>query len=459
MDKLFPYQIEGAKWLISKKQALLADKQRLGKTVQAISAFELVNASRVLVVCKAVAREQWAAEVARWSVRDRHIKIVTSPNRNENPPPNSVTICSYESTKGVQEGLKDNFDVIIIDEAHAIKNPTAKRTGRIIGRRGFLHRTEYFWMLTGTPTPNHAGELWTMLYTFGRTALTYEAFLRRYCDVIDGGFGMHVSGTKTTDLEAMNELKGLLEPVMLRRTELDVGIDLPKISFSDQIVKAGKVNAEEAFPEFYRPVNRVNELEELIKQEMGIVRGILEGVYASNELIEVLKASAKSISTLRRYTVMQKLDAAAALIDEELESNAYQKVVIFGIHTAAIDGIMKRLVHYNPVSVVGGTADAAANIKKFQDPNSDCRVFVGNIQAAGTSISLTAANHIYFLEEGWTPGDNAQAAMRCGGINQPNPIFVTTLLLENSVDIKVHELLKRKTEEQIEIYSKMNEIL
>lgn len=452
-EKLFPYQKMGIEWLASKRHALLADEQRLGKTVQSIISSDAVpyhfNA-RILVICRAVALNQWAQEFSKWSSLDRFIEIRKGRKNHKNPKPNSVVIANYEIIPQVLTHLVGKFDLVIVDEAHYLKNPNAERTKTILGKSGLIHRSERMWLMTGTPTPNNASELWVILYTFGVTTLKLEEFIKKFCNTIETGYGAQILGTKT-DAATISELKALLSPIMLRRTTSEVSIQLPTVFYSTQVVEAGPVDIDHAFAREIELYGR-EELLKLIESEIGVMNAII-GKYASSELIEVLKAQAKSISTLRRYTALQKVQPFVDIITEELECGAYQKVVIFCIHRAVIEELMKQLSKFKPVCVMGNTSDPAANIDFFQN-NEDCRIFVGNISAAGTSISLTAANHIYFLEEAWTPGDNSQAAMRCGGINQPKPIFVKTILLSNSVDMKVHQTVNRKSEEQQKIYQK-----
>ena len=469
--ELFKYQIEGASWLASKRHALLADKQRLGKTVQAIRATDLVHArhpadqsnghdeaqSRVLVICRAVARENWKREFERWQTRPRHVKVFASSKVCPNPPPSSVTITNYEQLSKVMEGLNGKFDIIICDEAHALKEPSAKRTQRVLGKNGFAHRANRFWSLTGTPTPSHAGELWTHLYTFGLTKLGYWDFVNRFCETFDTSYETMIKGTKTDDA-SIAELRGLLSGYMLRRTENEVGIELPAVFTSEILVEAGEVDFHDLWSDEILRKYDVDRLKEIIAAELGVFNAIVNQT-ASDQLLEVLKMNSKSISTLRRYTALQKVQPLVDLITEELDGGAFEKVVVFGIHTAALNRLKIALGRFHPVIVNGATKNPSEEIAKFQDKNSEHRVFLGNISAAGTSITLDCAHHIYFLEEDWVPGANAQAAMRCGGPNQKQTIFVRRILLKNSVDMKVSQTVDRKTKEQLLIYQNIGDIL
>jgi SWI/SNF-related matrix-associated actin-dependent regulator 1 of chromatin subfamily A len=490
---LFPYQVEGAKWLASQKTCLLADEPRLGKAVQSIAACDLLGANLVLVVCRGVARANWVAEFAAWSKRGWVCKTVygrsdvagldgsflrplvgpgVTPPGFELPP--RALITNYENLEGVLRALPADgpplFDVSIVDESHFVKNLEAKRSQLVFCKtlptplgtlkNGLPHFTRRHWSTTGTPTPNGlASELWTTLFTYGATALSFWEFAKRFCVVAETGYGTSIVGTRVGDAGLMSELHSIMRKKILRREAKDVAVQLPKMSFSTVEVEAGPVDLRSTtFWKYCIPVDRTAELAQIIETELGIMNGILgagEDASFSGDVLETLKAQSKSVSTLRKYTALQKLEPACELIAQELEANAYQKVVIFAHHRDVIVGVQRMLHQFHPVTLYGGSnpVKVEQNVKNFQNPKHKCRVFIGQINAAGTSISLNAANHIFFLEESFVPDDNTQAAMRCGGVNQPLPIFVRSFCLANSYDYKLQGIIRQKTSENAKIYS------
>lgn len=461
--ELFPYQKIGAEWLASKKTALLADSPRLGKAVQSIAALDSIGAKKVLVVCRGVARANWVAEFFNWSKRDWACHPVygrISTINWDKERPNCV-ITSYELLESVLGALgTSRFDCAIIDESHYVKSVGAKRTRAVFGKAGIPSKSDRIWANTGTPTPNGlASELWTTLFTFGATKLSYWDFAKRFCIVRETGFGDEIVGTRVGEPAIMAELHSIMSKKILRREAKDVAVQLPKMSFSTVMVPPGKVDLRAtSFWKYAVPIDRTAELNEIVERELGIMNGILDDKTLSPQLLETLKAQSKSISTLRRYTALQKLQPACELIIAELEANAYQKCVIFAHHRDCILGAMQMLHRFSPVSMYGGTSPSRLerNLKNFQNLKHKCRVFIGQISAAGTSISLNAANHIFFLEESFVPDDNTQAAMRCGGVNQPNPVFVRTFCLENSYDYRLQDIIRQKMSENAKIY-KSNE--
>lgn len=444
--RLRDFQSEGAKWLSERKVALLADDMGMGKTIQTIIACHLVNAKRVLVICPAVGQINWKREFDNFY------------------PKLDLIILSYDKARTTKPTSLGHFDVLILDEVHYLKSLDAKRTRSIYGKQGFVRYAKRTWALSGTPAPNHAGELWTLLFTFSATTLSYEQFVTRYCEYYNGPRGRTITGTKK---ERINELRGVLSKVMLRRNA-DI-LKLEPIIYEDVVVPAGIVDCdvESSFIQYVFPVDRTNELEALLNRERQMIKDITDKEGYGNQAMKVLEAMAPSISTLRRYVGLQKVQACADIIVEELKNNAYEKIVIFAIHRDVIEALRLRMAgaipgksgrrdfNFNPVTLYGGTPaeKRQINIDKFQK-NPKCRVFIGNIQAAGTSITLTSANQVFFVEQSFVPGDNAQAAKRCHRIGQTKPVFVRVAGLADSYDERMSQMLKRKMRDLTDIFDK-----
>jgi SNF2 family DNA or RNA helicase len=206
---------------------------------------------------------------------------------------------------------------------------------------------------------------------------------------------------------------------------------------------------ESSFAHWFFPHNRGKALSEKLDRQKVIMEAAFKelNVYSATGS-QTMSALAESVSTLRRFTGLQKVEPVADLVASELLVDAYDKIVIFAIHRDVIEGLRVRLRTFHPVTLYGGTPGEVrqVNIDKFQR-NPKYRVFIGNIHAAGTAITLTAAHHVLFIEQSWVPGDNAQAAMRCHRIGQTKPVTVRFVSIADSIDEKVSHALKRKTSE------------
>lgn len=451
MEKPFEYQIEGAKWLKSKHHALLADEMGLGKSRQVVMATDEINAKSILIICPSVARINWQREFNLWSILSRDFTICES----HSDYPTNHTIVSYDYATNHTDRLTNlEWDLLIIDESHFIKAVDAKRTSAILGKSGIIRSAKRCWALSGTPAPNHAGELWPLLYTFGITTLHYSQFISQFCNSYIFRKKICVTGTKKRMIPV---IKNLLSNIMLRRLKDDVMKELPPIHYTHFIVKPGRVEPllQPSFAKYCVPELNLEQLRIDVEAQRDLIEKFLAGTgIESKNGLKVLDGIAESIATLRQYTGMQKVDPIVEIVKQELEAKTYDKLVIFAIHRGVIEGLRRGLVKYKPVTLYGGTdpKQRQRNIDKFQN-NPRCKIFIGNIMSAGTAITLTNAHNVIFAEQDWVPGNNAQAAMRCHRIGQTKPVHVRFCALGNSFDNKIAQALKRKTEELTEIFN------
>jgi SNF2 family DNA or RNA helicase len=342
-----------------------------------------------------------------------------------------------------------------LDEVHYLKSTEADRAHFVLGKRangGLVHTADRVWCLSATPAPNHAAELWILLRVFGATSLSYEAFEKKFCEGRNTPYGFKPTGTKNVD-----ELRALLAPIMLRRTKKEVRPDLPTATFSDVVVEPTELAIDELEMAFTSYIGDPRGLKG-IEQDIAPVRALLEQQFAAaqteEEKLRVFSNSIDNTSTLRRYIGMLKVGAVADLVKSELD-NGLEKIVIFAIHKAVIEGLRDRLAAYGPVTLYGGTPAAKRDrhIHSFNN-NEKCRVFIGNIIAAGTNISLAkGASDVLVVESDPVPGNNAQACARVDDPEQKNPIFVRFVGLAGSYDEQLARSLARKTSELAKIFS------
>lgn len=431
--ELLPFQIEGAKWLAGRKLALLGDEMRLGKSPQTVVAADAVGADSILVVAPAVARTNWRREFERWSRRDAI---------------SNLYVCSFEfAVSHVEELSRYRWDLLVIDEVHFCKTVEAKRTRAIFGGSGLVRHAKRVWALSGTPAPNHAGELWVILYSFGITPLSYEKFLETYCDLMPSNFGdrgMKVVGTKRSKIP---ELRGMLSRVMLRRTMKQVLPDHKEPLISSFVVEPGSVDGL---------IDLTEELEAALKKQQSLISNVIDStILAEDEKLRMLEGLARSVSTLRRYNGLQLVEPACELIAGELEIQLYSKIVVFAIHREVVSAIAKKL-REKGFKVVTLNGDSSPREKQeAQDLfNSDptVQVFIGNIISAGTNITLAAAHDVLLVEEDWVPGNNLQAIKRCGHVLKTRGIHVRFLALANPLCERISRTVRKKTKELSEIF-------
>lgn len=418
-SRLFPYQQKAVDWIKTRRSALLALEMGLGKTIIALrAAFSIPTLPRgILVVCPAIAVQNWLREIETWWPEGAL----------------TVNVVSYNMVHKIPRSSR--WSLAILDESHYLKSIEAKRTKSILGKSGLLHRCERAWFLSGTPMPNHVGELWPMLYSCGRTALPYREFIERYCNLrLVSGKYEQIVGTKLEMAQEIRE-KFLSPEWCLWWSKSDVGLELPPMTW-ETIHLAD-------------PGLSVLKDEESSREEVMIVlKKEAEAARIALQAGANLSTIARSVSTLRRITGLKKIAPVVELVEEELASGAYKKIIIFAVHQQVVEGIQNGLAAFGAVSLYGKTQEGnrQVSIDRFQtDPK--CRVLVANIATAGTSITLTAAHHVLFCEQDWVPGNNHQAASRAHRIGQEFPVSVRVAVIDDFIDDRIGKILIRKQRE------------
>lgn len=445
--KLFDYQREGAEWLAARASALLAWQMGTGKTPTATVACDLVKARRVLVLCPAVARPVWRDAFQAWARPTRPVRVLhSSTSTTAAPDSPECLIVSYDllsRDNGLLARLASmDWDALICDEAHALKNPDSVRTKAVYGKKtdgvgGLVSKSKHVWLLTGTPVLNHAGELWPHLRTLAPDTIEYEPgkpmpyafFTERYCEFATQGFGKRPVGSRN-----MADLANRLSRFMSRKRFEDVVKDRPPLVVGTTPVSVHDAKIDkELLAAFNEAQTRANEYAAQVDTA------------DPDEFLAHLRSGALVMASERRLTGLLKAPVVAELVASELQNND-DKLIVFAQHTAVIDKLVHLLAAFGPVVIDGRTSDARreANVQAFQtDPA--CRVFIGQLQAASTAITLTAARNVFMAEADWTPAMNDQAIRRAYRIGQTQGVTARFIALDGTLDMKIMKILARKT--------------
>jgi SWI/SNF-related matrix-associated actin-dependent regulator 1 of chromatin subfamily A len=401
--KLLPHQEIGRDFLVSHPRALLADGMRVGKSVQSIAACDTFQNACVLVICPASLREQWRRQFKQFG----------------DQAPAVLWVVSYEEAVKRAAALGDAaWTVVILDESHYLKNRKSKRTKAVF--EVIVKNAQRVWCLTGTPSPNNASELWPMLRAlfpetimFDGKLMNFWQFTKRFCVVRTTPFGEKIEGNRNTD-----ELRCRMEPIMLRRpSSILGGVRLP-----DEPLYLDVAAAE------------LKRLESELRAELG------EAYRRDPEDMDD-----KVKARIGRLTGLAKVPALVERLKDEFDSGL-DKVVIFAWHVDVIDALIAGLTDFCPCVVDGGTAQSQRQyMVDIFAANEECRVFIGNIKAAGVGLDLSAACELIFAETSWVPGDNDQAAMRITGVNQKRATRVRYAVLPGSIDERLTEVNRRKS--------------
>lgn len=410
----------GAKFLAENPAAFLADEQGLGKTIQVIAACDMLGLTKVVVICPAIAKINWRREFEKWGAVEREVKVFSYDKMTQ-------------SKEVRNEIAKFEPDVLVLDEAHYLKNRQAKRTKYLYGQfcrgDGLVRFADRVWPLSGTPIPNDVSDFWTHLKAIWQYPLNFTDYTLYFCKTWNGQFGLKVLGNKA---ERMGEFKTILSSIMLRRKAENVLKELPQLWWQESVVEV------EGWDDMAHIEN---------EQERAAVELILQNAVTQGDLSDKLGEIAPHMASLRRLTALAKAKPIAAQLAGELDDHAYEKVVVFAYHKAALEALREGLTKFNPAYIVGGmtAGERQAEIDRFQN-DPECRVFIGQITACSTAITLTAANQVVFAEMDWVPAVNAQASKRCHRIGQSKPVIVRSFALANSTDEVVARTLAKKAQ-------------
>lgn len=403
---LRPYQEEGVEFLTNTTPfAMLGDDPGLGKSAQAILAADN-QTGRILILCPAIARVSWKQQLQQWAARPMKFDV------------HSYDEVGLKANRKLRDGLRElHYGTLILDEAHYLKNAGANRTKAVYGKGGIGESVRRVFAMSGTFAPNHAGELYPHLKFGGRFPGTKTEFEDQFCKVRDTPFGRQIVGSKNID-----KLRELLKPIYLKRRKQDVLKEIPPLQFVDEALDIDASALPAEFQDEHTPST-------------------------DDEVINWLNTNTTHVATARRLLGLAKVEPTAQWA-EGLLAGGVRKLILFAHHKDVIDRLTERLIEWNPVRLTGASTQQQRMlaVDAFQgDP--DVRVFIGQIQAAGTAITLTSSSDVGIVEASWTPSDNFQAACRAHRIGQRDGVVCRFLFVPGTLDARIAKAFRRKAEE------------
>jgi SNF2 family DNA or RNA helicase len=432
----YPHQIEGIRQLARRRSFLLADDMGLGKSLQALTVFAIDVfrgwAETALIVCPVTLKANWLDEVEKFSRFPATVLEGTPMQRNKqliefggiNGP--KILIVNYEQVVAHKAIIDDfKFDVAIFDEAHYLKNPSAKRTKAcldIFSRRSF--------MLTGTPMLNHVDELWSILHRIDPQGYPrYWGFKSRYC--VYGGYkNKQVIGVKNEQ-----ELTERLQNVQLRRLKSEV-LDLPEVQIIERRVD---LTPEQRI--LYQEVVEELRLPRLDQAQPDDIENALTKFLR-------LKQICGTTEPFSGHDHSSKLDLAIT-DDLELIENGHRVVVFTQFRSVQACYIKRMAKHGVPIWELHGDVkqpDRQLLVKEWA-MSKDPGVLVCMLQVAGIGLNMTAARHASFLDKLFVPGLNRQAIDRLHRIGQDEkqPVQIREYICRNTIENRVNQILKVKS--------------
>lgn len=432
--ELWDYQKATLDYLLARGGGINGDQPGLGKTPTSIAFCNEVEATRVLVIVPASVRIQWGEQIRRWSTVPKVKVSVMLKVKDGIHPTAHYQVLSYDSARNpaiIKAISKYQWDVLICDEAHKMKNIDALTTRAILGNsKGEYHHGEHKipaigtyathkLALTGTPLLNRPSEAFNLIRYFDHEAIDFmgwETFKNRYNRQADvktlSGKRFRLEST-SLETELQNRLR---VHVMARHEKKDV---LPMMK-----------------PPRYSIVH-VDDDGAAIKTALdaeGMLGLSIEEIQTTKDF-EILGHIAEARRLMGEAIAPQIVQYAADFLD-----GSDEKLAIFGWHISVLDILEAGLARYGTVRV-DGSKNPKARQKAVDDFISlgNVRVFIGNIQAAGTGLDglQTVCSRCYLAEPDWVPAQNEQAVSRLDRIGQENLVTAEIFVAPGSVSEKI----------------------
>jgi SNF2 family DNA or RNA helicase len=420
---LRPYQRQGFDWLARSAAwgvgVCLADDMGLGKTVQILSL--LLSRSEqgpTLVVAPTSVCSNWRDETKKFTP-SLEVKILQDVDRErtiKSMKAGEILITSYGLMCTNLDALKRvSWNTLVLDESQAIKNSRTQRFKAAVSLRA-----DFRIAATGTPVENHMGELWSVFRFLNPGLLGAESsFASRYGN----------------SPEALENLKDLIAPFLLRRLKKDVLKDLP--AKTDITLKVQPSRQERLFYESVR-LHAVHCLEN--SKTAGVI-----GIFA--ELMKLRRACChpKLVDPTSK-TPSSKLERFRELVTDL--HHAGHKVLVFSqfvdhlkILRAEIEKLQLKFQYLDGSTPAKKRAQA---VKTFQSGVSD--VFLISLRAGGTGLNLTEANYVIHMDPWWNPATEDQASDRAHRLGQRRPVTVYRLILADTIEERILDLHGQKRE-------------
>lgn len=435
-DILRDYQKNGYRWLKTMDMCgfggILADDMGLGKTVQilALLADEYKNPKsnkKSLIIVPTSLIYNWENEIAKFA-GDLKVEAVIGAKKERvdiiNNSAADIFITSYELLKrDITEYENISFRYEILDEAQNIKNYTtnnAKAVKKI--------KAETRFALTGTPVENHLGELWS-IFDFVMPGLLYTN--RKFREKFE------LPIVKDNQKEAINGLKRMIAPFVLRREKDEVLKELPeKLEYNLYAKLTGEQH------KLYT-ANAIKLRDELENDEIGL--------FSSNKISFLAKLTKlrqiccdPSLCYEEYEDGSAKLELCIDLIKNSVESG--HKILLFSQFTSMLEIIAKRLLEENIsfYTMTGSTKreERMTIVNKFNKDNTN--VFLISLRVGGTGINLTSADIVIHYDPWWNVAVQNQATDRAHRIGQEKIVSVYKLIAKDTIEENIVKLQQSK---------------
>ena len=411
----------------------------LGKTIQMLSIIagyvgENQERRASIVICPSSLTLNWQNEAKKFT---NELKtLVIKGNALERKEQISqikdfdIVITSYDLLKRdieIYREQKYKFRYAIADEAQYLKNSNTQNAKAV---KDILADTRY--ALTGTPIENSLAELWSIFdYIMPGYLFSYKKFKTAFETPI----------VKDNDLKAMNKLKMLIEPFILRRTKKQVLTELP-----EKTITVLNNQMKEEQEKIY--LNYLAQAKQEVADTINI-RGFEKShIQVLAALTRLRQICCHPGLFIKNYTGgSSKLEQCIEIVKDATDSG--HKILLFSGYTSVFEFIENELkekdIKYFKLTGATKVDDRIKMVDEFNE-NKDIKVFLISLKAGGTGLNLTGADMVIHYDPWWNASAENQATDRAYRIGQKNNVQVYKLITKNSIEEKIYELQQRKSE-------------
>jgi len=426
-DVLRPYQRRGVEWMHHLCEVgchgLLADEMGLGKTLQVLALLSIrpVADRPSLIVCPASVVPVWREEIARFFPA-LEIDVLKAGHDFGSRKEPVLWLASYTQLRKHREILGDHeFGYAVLDEGQFIKNPDAKVT-----QACFAIRARHRVVLTGTPLENRQLDLWS-IFRF----------------LLPGLLGSR--STFETSLAAdraatLDRLRAQLAPFILRRTKNEVAQELPPKVEMDLLCPLTDVQRAEYARICTEGLSRLGD---------DVGAAMREKSFGFLALLTRLRQTCCDPDMLPWLRSPLSDSGKITLLVDKLSEvvGSGHKAVIFSQFVMLLDRVKEALAAQFPelplFELTGMTLDRQKPVQEFQSAHGAAAMLV-SLKAAGTGITLHAADYVFLLDPWWNPAVEAQAVDRVHRIGQTNTVFVYRMVTAGTIEERIQDLKASK---------------
>lgn len=396
---LRPYQEQGVKFAVHQRNVLIGDEMGLGKTIQSIAVMEHIKNDNVepcfyLVVCPTSVIYNWNLEIKRQSDLNSYLFYGDEKEKNYwNWCVNSgVLITNFEGTRNFVDRVLPNMKLIVVDEAHYIKNPSAQRT---INTKRLFERSEKLLFLTGTALENNVFEMIRLL------------------DMLNPNYVNPFKNDKNINKNITVYFRRKIAPIYLRRLRSDVIEELPELVINNEWCEMTNIEKRH--------------------YEDSILKGNYMYTRRVSWMLENIQDSSKYIKLCE-------------IIKQSKEEN--RKVLIFSFFLDVLTAIENAFSDIC-IGKITGSVGSSERLKIIEDfkQSEGGSILLSQITAGGIGLNIQAASVVVLCEPQYKPSTENQAISRAYRIGQTRDVIVHKLLTCNSIESRVMDILDRKQQE------------